>query len=123
MARLVIGDSLDKGVDIGALVDPVQLATIKGMVEGTAGDVYQRLPFCPWHREAGRVLVSGDGVDELRQPIFCSQGTQALFQDIQLHALLGENDEARRILELQADAIPSDFRTWLSTTFPATSGS
>jgi len=33
MDRLVIGDSLDKGVDIGALVDPVQLDTVSRLVE------------------------------------------------------------------------------------------
>jgi aldehyde dehydrogenase (NAD+) len=33
MARLVIGDSLDKGVDIGALVDPVQLDNVSKLVE------------------------------------------------------------------------------------------
>jgi aldehyde dehydrogenase (NAD+) len=33
MARLVIGDSLDKGVDIGTLVDPVQLDKVGRLVE------------------------------------------------------------------------------------------
>jgi aldehyde dehydrogenase (NAD+) len=33
MAKLVIGDSLDKGIDIGAVVDPVQLQTITDMVK------------------------------------------------------------------------------------------
>jgi aldehyde dehydrogenase (NAD+) len=33
MGHLVIGDSLDKGVDIGALVDPVQLETVSRLVE------------------------------------------------------------------------------------------
>jgi aldehyde dehydrogenase (NAD+) len=32
MAKLVIGDSLDKGIDMGAVVDPVQLQTITDMV-------------------------------------------------------------------------------------------
>jgi aldehyde dehydrogenase (NAD+) len=33
MARLVIGDSLEKGIDIGAIVDPVQLERITEMVQ------------------------------------------------------------------------------------------
>jgi len=33
MSRLVMGDSLDKGIDIGALVDPVQRETISRLVE------------------------------------------------------------------------------------------
>jgi aldehyde dehydrogenase (NAD+) len=44
MAKLVIGDSLDKGVDIGAVVDPVQLQTITNMVrlgEEEGGRVWQ----------------------------------------------------------------------------------
>ena len=50
MAKLVIGDSLDKGIDIGAVVDPVQLKTISDMVKIGAeegGQVWQpecRLP-------------------------------------------------------------------------------
>lgn len=47
MSRLVIGDSLDKGVDIGAVVDPGQLKTITEMVELGAeegGQVWQ--PAC-----------------------------------------------------------------------------
>jgi aldehyde dehydrogenase (NAD+) len=44
MAKLVIGDSLDKGIDIGAVVDPVQLKTISDMVKLGAeegGQVWQ----------------------------------------------------------------------------------
>ncbi|GMR15604.1 MAG: aldehyde dehydrogenase family protein [Gammaproteobacteria bacterium] len=44
MAKLVVGDSLDKGVDIGAVVDPVQLQTITDMVRLGAqegGQVWQ----------------------------------------------------------------------------------
>jgi len=44
MAKLVVGDSLDKGVDIGAVVDPVQLQTITDMVKLGAeegGQVWQ----------------------------------------------------------------------------------
>jgi aldehyde dehydrogenase (NAD+) len=33
MSRLILGDSLDKGIDVGALVDPVQLENIKKLVE------------------------------------------------------------------------------------------
>jgi aldehyde dehydrogenase (NAD+) len=33
MAKLVIGDSLDKGIDIGALVDPVQLEKVSSLVD------------------------------------------------------------------------------------------
>jgi aldehyde dehydrogenase (NAD+) len=33
MSKLVIGDPLDKGIDIGAVVDPVQLQTITDMVK------------------------------------------------------------------------------------------
>jgi aldehyde dehydrogenase (NAD+) len=41
MDGLRIGDPLDKCIDVGAIVDPVQLATIKGLVEGcTDGQVY-----------------------------------------------------------------------------------
>ncbi|MCB1343218.1 MAG: aldehyde dehydrogenase family protein, partial [Pseudooceanicola sp.] len=42
MDKLRIGDPLDKCIDVGAVVDPVQLATIKGMVEAnTAGQTWQ----------------------------------------------------------------------------------
>ncbi|WP_299371391.1 aldehyde dehydrogenase family protein [uncultured Tateyamaria sp.] len=42
MDKLRIGDPLDKSIDVGAVVDPVQLDTITRMVEGnTAGDTYQ----------------------------------------------------------------------------------
>ena len=40
MDKLRIGDPLDKAIDVGALVDPVQLKTITDMVAGTPGDVY-----------------------------------------------------------------------------------
>ncbi|MGZ9811010.1 aldehyde dehydrogenase family protein [Pseudoroseicyclus sp. H15] len=46
MDGLRIGDPLDKCIDVGAVVDPVQLATIKEMVEGnTAGETYHAA--CP----------------------------------------------------------------------------
>ncbi len=42
MDRLRIGNPLDKCIDVGALVDPVQLAAITDMVAGnTAGETYQ----------------------------------------------------------------------------------
>ncbi|MCL4132344.1 UNVERIFIED_CONTAM: hypothetical protein GTU68_048756 [Idotea baltica] len=42
MDGLRVGDPLDKCIDVGAIVDPVQLAQIKSMVEAnTAGDTYQ----------------------------------------------------------------------------------
>ncbi|MEO1363316.1 MAG: aldehyde dehydrogenase family protein, partial [Pseudomonadota bacterium] len=42
MDKLRIGDPLDKSVDVGAVVDPVQLDTITRMVsDNTAGDTYQ----------------------------------------------------------------------------------
>lgn len=37
MANLRLGDPLDKCIDIGAIIDPVQLETIKGLVEGSEG--------------------------------------------------------------------------------------
>src|SRR6056297_1580949 len=42
MDRLRMGDPLDKSVDLGAVVDPVQLATIRSMVDegGAEGEVY-----------------------------------------------------------------------------------
>ncbi len=40
MDKLRVGDPLDKCIDVGAVVDPVQLKTIKGLVDGANGDVY-----------------------------------------------------------------------------------
>ncbi len=40
MDKLRIGDPLDKCIDVGAVVDPVQLKTIKGLVGGASGEVY-----------------------------------------------------------------------------------
>ncbi|RDC74796.1 aldehyde dehydrogenase family protein [Rhodovulum sp. 12E13] len=42
MDRLRMGDPLDKSIDLGAVVDPVQLAAIRSMVDagGAEGDVY-----------------------------------------------------------------------------------
>ncbi|WP_172297395.1 aldehyde dehydrogenase family protein [Pseudoruegeria sp. HB172150] len=41
MDGLRVGDPLDKCIDVGAVVDPVQLQTIATMVEGSAGDIYR----------------------------------------------------------------------------------
>ncbi len=41
MARLRVGDPLDKCIDIGAMVDPVQFRRVTAMVEDSAGEVYQ----------------------------------------------------------------------------------
>lgn len=40
MDKLRIGDPMDKCIDVGAIVDPVQLETIKTLVNGSGGDVY-----------------------------------------------------------------------------------
>jgi len=40
MDGLRIGDPLDKCIDVGAVVDPVQLQTIREMVDGAGGEVY-----------------------------------------------------------------------------------
>jgi aldehyde dehydrogenase (NAD+) len=41
MDRLRLGDPLDKSIDVGAIIDPVQLAAIKGLVEScTDGEIY-----------------------------------------------------------------------------------
>ncbi len=48
MDKLRIGDPLDKCIDVGAVVDPVQLATITDMVAGnTAGETYSAAVNCP----------------------------------------------------------------------------
>ncbi len=44
MSKMVIGDSLDKGIDIGAVIDPGQLETIKRLVQlgvEEGGEVWQ----------------------------------------------------------------------------------
>ncbi|NNF90155.1 MAG: aldehyde dehydrogenase family protein [Boseongicola sp.] len=40
MDKLRLGDPLDKCIDVGAVVDPVQLDTIQKLVGGSAGEVY-----------------------------------------------------------------------------------
>jgi aldehyde dehydrogenase (NAD+) len=42
MDKLRVGSSLDKSIDVGAIVDPKQLETIRRLVDGnTAGEMYQ----------------------------------------------------------------------------------
>ena len=41
MDGLRLGDPLDKCIDVGAVVDPIQLATITDMVNGSDGDIYR----------------------------------------------------------------------------------
>jgi len=41
MDKLRLGDPLDKCIDVGAVVDPVQLKTITDLVAGSAGEVYR----------------------------------------------------------------------------------
>ena len=40
MDKLRLGDPLDKCIDVGAIVDPAQLETIKSLVASSAGDIY-----------------------------------------------------------------------------------
>ncbi|WP_146589546.1 aldehyde dehydrogenase family protein [Puniceibacterium confluentis] len=48
MDGLRIGDPLDKCIDVGAIVDPVQLERIRGLVGGnTEGETYQAATPCP----------------------------------------------------------------------------
>lgn len=41
MDKLRMGNPLDKSIDVGAVVDPVQLETIRAMVDASGGDVYR----------------------------------------------------------------------------------
>lgn len=42
MAKLRVGDPLDKSIDVGAMVDDTQLSRVRDMVEGaTSGEMYQ----------------------------------------------------------------------------------
>jgi aldehyde dehydrogenase (NAD+) len=40
MDKLRLGDPLDKCIDVGAIVDPVQLKAITSLVKGSAGEIY-----------------------------------------------------------------------------------
>ncbi len=88
MSKLVIGDPLDKSIDIGAVVDPVQLQTITDLVKLGAeegGHVWQAEPILPEKRlllsthtdhrcaaiidtGAGRDFRPGTGIDDLQNP-------------------------------------------------------
>ena len=85
MDKLRIGDPLDKCIDVGAVVDPVQLKTIRSLVDGSGGDVYHArhagaqegllLPADTYHRahvigqaDAGGDLRTGSGLDHLPHP-------------------------------------------------------
>ncbi|SEI60845.1 aldehyde dehydrogenase (NAD+) [Pseudooceanicola nitratireducens] len=41
MDKLRVGNPLDKSIDVGAVVDPVQLEAIRGLVDGSGGEVYR----------------------------------------------------------------------------------
>ena len=56
MATLRIGDPLDKAIDVGAMVDPVQRDQVRGMVESAGGDVFQRR----YGDAGGRVFLPAD---------------------------------------------------------------
>ncbi len=51
MAKLRVGDPLDKSIDVGALVDPVQVTRVAGLVEahGGEGEIYQAPCVLPNH--------------------------------------------------------------------------
>ena len=71
MDGLRIGDPLDKCIDVGAIVDPVQLATITAMVDGNReGEIYRAatavpvgllLPADPDHRPLRRLDPDAGG--------------------------------------------------------------
>ncbi|MCA0964587.1 aldehyde dehydrogenase family protein [Salipiger bermudensis] len=58
MEKLRIGDPLDKCIDVGAIVDPVQRERIAAMVEGSDGEVFQPGP-CPEGCFYPPTLISG----------------------------------------------------------------
>jgi aldehyde dehydrogenase (NAD+) len=41
MDTLRVGDPLDKAIDVGAMVDPVQLRAVSEMIDGSAGEVHR----------------------------------------------------------------------------------
>ncbi|NEY89772.1 aldehyde dehydrogenase family protein [Tabrizicola oligotrophica] len=59
MDGLRMGDPLDKCIDVGAIVDPVQLETIKGLVAGTEGEVYHAACAVPEGCFYPPTLISG----------------------------------------------------------------
>ncbi|WP_417743422.1 aldehyde dehydrogenase family protein [Salipiger sp.] len=58
MEKLRIGDPLDKCIDVGAIVDPVQRERIAAMVAGSDGEVFQPGP-CPEGCFYPPTLISG----------------------------------------------------------------
>ena len=58
MEKLRIGDPLDKCIDVGAIVDPVQRDRIAAMVEGSDGEIFQSGP-CPEGCFYPPTLISG----------------------------------------------------------------
>jgi aldehyde dehydrogenase (NAD+) len=59
MDGLRMGDPLDKCIDVGAIVDPVQLEAIKGLVEGSDGEVYHAACAVPEGCFYPPTLISG----------------------------------------------------------------
>ncbi|MBT9383955.1 aldehyde dehydrogenase family protein [Pseudooceanicola sp. CBS1P-1] len=67
MATLRVGDPLDKGIDLGAIVDPVQLARIRALVEASGGAVFQPCDL-PEGCYYGPTLITGlESSDRLMQ--------------------------------------------------------
>ncbi|MBR9892349.1 aldehyde dehydrogenase family protein [bacterium] len=58
MEKLRIGDPLDKCIDVGAIVDPVQRDRIAAMVAGSDGEIFQSGP-CPEGCFYPPTLISG----------------------------------------------------------------
>ncbi|MEZ5754900.1 MAG: aldehyde dehydrogenase family protein [Paracoccaceae bacterium] len=62
MDGLRLGDPLDKCIDVGAVVDPIQLATITEMVRGSDGDIYHaNTPLPPQGCYYPPTLITGLG--------------------------------------------------------------
>ncbi len=59
MDGLRMGDPLDKCIDVGAIVDPVQLATIKDLVAGSDGEIYHAACAVPEGCFYPPTLISG----------------------------------------------------------------
>jgi aldehyde dehydrogenase (NAD+) len=77
MGTLRIGDPLDKCIDIGAIVDPVQLANITAMVsENTEGETYQTAApkgcFYPPTLTTGLSPASTLMQEEIFGPVLCA---------------------------------------------------
>lgn len=59
MDKLRIGHPLDKSIDVGAIVDPVQLETIREMVDASGGEVYRAACSVPEGCYYPPTLISG----------------------------------------------------------------